>query len=338
MNSLNRREFIRLCTATGAALGLSHTLKPEIIEAFSGPAEGKPAVIWLQGGSCSGCTVSLLNSVEPDIAKVLTDVISLKFHQTLMSAAGESAINVLTEVAKTYKGNYYVVVEGAVPVGAHGLYATLGEHGKDPITFETWIKELLPNAKGVIAVGTCSAFGGIPAAGSNPTGSKPVSAFVNKERLINIPGCPTHPDRILGTLVHLIKYGMPELDALRRPVMFFGKTIHDLCERRPDFDKGIFAKSFADSGCLYKLGCKGPMAFNDCPIRKYNNGTSWCVGANSPCLACAEPEFPDGVSPFLEQIKEYGVAGTPSPKSQYKTVIDAPSPKPIANNIIGGGK
>ena len=98
MRTLDRREFLRLCGATGTAVCLADALKPEVRQAFAGPAAGQPPVVWLQGGACSGCSVSLLDSVSPDIAEALTGVISLKFHQTLMAAAGDPAMKVLTDV------------------------------------------------------------------------------------------------------------------------------------------------------------------------------------------------------------------------------------------------
>jgi hydrogenase small subunit len=318
---MDRREFLRLCGATGAALSLADLLKPEIAEAFAGPEGGKPPVIWLQGGSCSGCSVSLLNSVSPEIADVLTGVISLKFHQTIMSAAGDQAMNVLNDVRKKYRGQYVLIVEGTVPLGADGKYATLGEKGEKPITFSKWVKDMASSAKAVLAVGSCASFGGIPAGSPNPTESMPVSKIISGVPLINIPGCPSHPDWILGTVVHLIKYGIPDLDQHARPKMFFGSCIHDACGRRKDFDKGMFATRLSEPGCLYKLGCKGPMAFADCPTRKFNNGTSWCVAANSPCLACVEPEFPDKSGPFFVKIPEYGPAGTAAPQPHQVKLI-----------------
>ena len=48
MRNLSRREFVQLCAATGAALSLSEAIKPEIIEAFSGPAGGvEHFIIWI---------------------------------------------------------------------------------------------------------------------------------------------------------------------------------------------------------------------------------------------------------------------------------------------------
>ncbi len=321
MRNLSRRDFLRLCGATGTALGLTHAIKPEILEAFAGPAAGQPPVVWLQGGSCSGCSVSLLNSVQPEIGKVLTDVISLQFHQTLMAAAGEPAMEILPAVKKRYAGQYYLVVEGSVSAGDQKMYSTLGERAGKPISFLEWVQTMAAGAKAVVAVGTCATFGGIPAAGKNPSGSRSVGDVVSGVPLINVPGCPIHPDRVLGTLVHAIKYGLPELDSLKRPTVFFGKCVHDLCERRPLFDDGKFATRLSEPGCLYKLGCKGPMAYNDCPTRKYNNGANWCVGANAPCLACVEPGFPDQTGPFFERMAEYGPAGTPAPQPRQDKLL-----------------
>ena len=324
MRTLDRREFLRLCGAAGAALGLSQVLMPDIIEAFSGPEAGYPPVVWLQGGSCSGCSVSLLNSVSPEIGEVLTKVISLKFHQTLMAAAGEEAVGVLDQIRKQYAGQYYLVVEGTIPTAEDGRFATLGEEKGKAVSFVSKVKRMANDAKAIMAVGSCAAFGGIPAAKPNPTGSKAVGEVLHSMPLVNVPGCPTHPDWVLGTLLHLIHYGMPELDSLKRPKMFYSTLIHDICERRPAFDEGHFARRLSERGCLYKLGCKGPMTFADCPKRKFNNSVNWCVGANSPCLACVEPSFPDHSEPFFTKMQEYGPAGTPAPQ-------------PHIGRITGGG-
>ena len=100
-------------------------------------------------------------------------------------------------------------------------------------------------------------------------------------------------------LAHFLTFGtLPELDNYNRPKVFFGTSIHDRCYRRPFYDKGLFADSFDDEGakkgwCLYKLGCKGPMAYNACATMKWNQGTSWPVESGHGCLGCSEPDFWD---------------------------------------------
>ena len=78
-------------------------------------------VIWLQTSTCTGCSVSVLNSVSPTIKNVLVDEvipgkhINLRFHATIMAGAGDPAIEVMEETAKEKKGGYILVVEGAIP-------------------------------------------------------------------------------------------------------------------------------------------------------------------------------------------------------------------------------
>ncbi len=92
MKGLSRRDFLKLCAGSAAAVSLSELLLPHLLEAA--PAAGNPPVIWIQGAGCTGCSVSLLNSEQPAIAKILTDVISLRYHPNLMGAAGDLALKV----------------------------------------------------------------------------------------------------------------------------------------------------------------------------------------------------------------------------------------------------
>ena len=163
-----------------------------------------------------------------------------------------------------------------------------------------------------VCAGTCSSFGGIPSGEPNPTGSKCLSDVLDAEGVqtpvVRIPGCPPHPDWLIGSLMAVSLYGLEAvaagLDDLGRPEMFFGKSIHETCPRRADFDAARFARKFGDPGCLYELGCKGPVTYADCPTRMWNSGTNWCIGAGSPCHGCVEPEFPDRFSPLYEKIDE----------------------------------
>ncbi len=90
---------------------------------------------------------------------------------------------------KDEKGQYILVVEGAVSLGAGGEYCTVGEVDEKPITSLEWIEEIGNNALAVVAVGTCASWGGIPSATPNPTGAVPVSEVIKDKPVINIPGC-----------------------------------------------------------------------------------------------------------------------------------------------------
>ena len=274
-------------------------------------------VVWFQGASCSGCSVSVLNSVSPKIQNVLVDEVlpghhvSLRFHQTIMAGSGEMTLKVLEDAERRLAGTYLLVVEGAVPTADGGIYGTVGERGDKGLTIADQVAELGSKAAAVIALGTCAAFGGIPAAAPNPTGCMSVNDFFASRQVavpvINLPGCPPHPDWFVGTVATVLLAGLPkpdELDAFLRPKAFYGPMIHEHCPRRAYFDEGKFARKLSDPGCLLELGCKGPVTHADCPLRLWNGGTNWCIGAGSPCLGCVEPGFPDVLSPLYEKLDE----------------------------------
>lgn len=274
-------------------------------------------VLWLQGGACTGCSVSVLNSVSPNAKNILIDEvipgkhINVRFHTTLMGGSGDSVVAELERTREEAKGAYLLVVEGSVPLGADGVYAVIGERDDEGISMHSWVKSLGQDALAVIAVGTCAAFGGIPAGAPNPTESASVQQVFSAEGidtpLINVSGCAPHPDWFVGTVASLLIQGLPkegELDEFRRPKAFYRQLIHENCPRRAYFDEGKFAKKLSDPYCLYEVGCKGPVTHADCPIRLWNNGVNWCVGSGAPCIGCVEPTFPDVVAPVYEKITD----------------------------------
>jgi len=306
---LTRRDFTKLCAGSTAALGMALFKFPEFENLFVSSLKEVP-VIWIQGGSDSGCSVSMINAFNPTIQDLLLTAvvpgnhINLRFHQTLMAGQGDVAMQALESAAS--KGGYVLIVEGSVSTKDGGIYCTLGEKNHVGIPFLDHLLELAPDAVAVINLGTCSAFGGIPGAKPNPTGCKPVMDILTENNIdtpvINLPGCPPHPDWFVGTIASILIGGLDsvELDSLKRPTAFYGKTIHDQCPRRGQFEAGEFATKLSDTGCLYKLGCKGPVTYADCSDRLWNNKTRWCVEVNAPCAGCAHPGFPDEISPFYQ--------------------------------------
>jgi len=175
---------------------------------------------------------------------------------------------------------------------------------------KSWVETLAKDALAVIALGSCAAFGGIPAAYPNPTQCRSVSEVLQAKGintpLVNIPGCPPHPDWFVGTVASILLSGLPkpeDLDEHRRPKAFYGQTIHENCPRRAYYDENKFAKKFGDPGCNYELGCRGPITHADCPLRLWNNKVSWCVGCGATCIGCTEPGFFD-ISPLYEKVSE----------------------------------
>lgn len=279
-------------------------------------------VIWLQGGACTGCSVSVLNAVSPTIKNVLVDEvlpgkhINLRYHPTVMAGAGALILQVLDATNQEAHGRYVLVVEGAISTKDDGVYCVIGERNEHEQLLAETVEALARDAMAVVALGTCAAFGGIPAAPPNPTGCVSLRALFDIKgiatSLVNVPGCPPHPDWFVGTLADLLIRGLPgedDLDAHMRPMLFYGGLIHEHCPRRAYFDEGKFAKKLSDPGCLYEVGCKGPITHADCPIRLWNGGVNWCISAGSPCHGCVEPGFPDLGAPMYEKIDELKLPG-----------------------------
>ncbi len=306
---ITRRQFLKVCAGTGVAIGTSGILLPEIVGALEKAVAGNPPVLWIQGGGCTGCSVSLLNTVHPNIAEVLLRIISLKYHPTVMASAGEKAADFLYDMAEKNAGKYYLAMEGTVVTGADGKYCTPGKFKGKEMTFVKLAVDLGTKAAAVLALGQCGSYGGIPAAKPNPSESMGVSEFFKlykiKTPVINIPGCPPHPDWIVGTIAHVLMFGVPKLDSDGRPKLFYGTNVHDNCPYRSYYEKRKFAKFFGDDGCRAELGCKGPESYADCWKRGWNNNVNWCIH-NSLCLGCTQPGFPDNFSPLYAKIESVG--------------------------------
>ena len=297
---IDRRQFLKYCTAVAVAMGMGPAFAPEVAKALTGGAGKRPNVVYLHNAECTGCSEAFIRTSDPFVDVLLLDAVNLVYQETIMAAAGEAAEKALWD---TVNGGepFVAIVEGAIPTAEGGLYGKVGNHTMLDIN-----TKVLTKAAAVIAYGTCAAYGGIQSAAPNPTGSKGVNDCLGAKgvKAINIPGCPPNPINIVGTIVYYLQNagGVPELDDLGRPKMFFGTSVHDQCERLPHFEKGEFAPSFdseeARKGwCLYDLGCKGPETYNNCPKALFN-GVNWPVGAGHPCIGCSEPDFWDSMTPF----------------------------------------
>lgn len=314
---LPRRSFLQFAATLVGAMGLPSSALGAVVNAMTQPR--KPSVLWLQFQECTGCTESLLRSEHPTLDKLILDLISLDYHETLFAAAGHQIEAARQTAMKENKGKYILVVEGAIPVKENGIYCKIG--GKTAIELA---KETAADAAAVIAIGSCASWGGMPSTAPNPTGASSLSAVLGKP-VVTIPGCPPNPYNFLSTVVHFLTFGaLPELDAKGRPKFAYGRLIHESCERRAHFDAGRFARQFGDEGhrqgwCLYKLGCKGPETYANCPTIQFGDAGcgSWPVGTGHPCIGCTE----EGVG-FTKPIHELAKLQSVTPPMQFARPVE----------------
>ena len=289
---VSRRGFLKFCSATASLMALPPSAISQVADALA--AARRPSVIWLSFQECTGCTESLTRSHAPTVESLIFDAISLDYHHTLQPASGHAAEAARMAAMEENKDKYVLVVDGSIPTNK-AAYSTIAG-----ISNLEMLKETAEHAAAIVSVGTCAAFGGIPAAAPNPTGAMPVSEIITDKPIINVPGCPPIPVVITGVLAQFLTFGLESIDVdeYGRPKAFFGQNIHDRCYRRPFYERGEFAETFDDEGarlgwCLYKLGCKGPTTYNACATLKWNEGTSFPIQAGHGCIGCSEPGFWD---------------------------------------------
>jgi [NiFe] hydrogenase small subunit len=283
---VTRRDFMKFCGLMAATLGLEASFVPKIARAIA--SAPRPPIVWLQFAECTGCTEALLRTADPFIDDLLLEKVSSEYHETIMAAAGDHATACLDSAVSQYAGQFLCFVEGAIPTAGGGIYGMIGNK-----TMLQIAREVLPQAKAVVCVGTCASFGGLPAAAGGLTGARGVRDATGIST-VNMPGCPPNAVNIAALIVnYLLNNQLPGTDRYGRPNFAYGNKVHSLCPRR------------GTDWCLKGFGCKGPNALHNCPSVKYNGGTSWCVQADAPCKNCTTPGFWDSMTPFFDYSGSY---------------------------------
>ena len=263
-------------------------------------------ILWLKGGACSGNTMSFLSAEEPTVVELVTDFgINILYHPTLALEIGRQVSNLLYEILDGKVRMDIFVFEGSVIQGPNGT-GTMNFFADRPM--QDWVTDLSKIAGYVVAVGDCAAWGGIPAVPPNPTESTGVQYHKDKKGgflgenfrskegypVINIPGCPAHPDWMTQILVAIATGRIKDvlLDDLNRPKTFFTDFVQTGCPNATSFANKIEGGFGKRGGCLfYEVGCRGPMTRATCNRILWNRQSSK-TRANHPCLGCTEPGFP----------------------------------------------
>ncbi len=313
-------------------------------------------ILWLQSAGCGGCTMSLLNAESPGVFELL-DNAGLRFlwHPALSQETGGEVRRILDDAETGRVPLDILCVEGSILTGPKGTgrFQMLSGTGRSMLD---WVESLAPRAAHVVAVGTCATYGGVTSAGGNPAGAigvqydgrNPCGALPQSFRsrsglpVINVAGCPTHPDWVTETLMLIAAGEMhaDALDALQRPLFYAEHLVHHACPKNEFYEYKASAEKPGQMGCMMEhLGCVGTQAVGDCNIRGWNGGSS-CTRAGYACINCTAPEFEEPNHPFSETPKFAGIpVGLPSdmPKAWFMALASlskAATPKRLSENAV----
>lgn len=266
-------------------------------------------LLWMHGGACNGNTQSFLNADEPTVIDLVRDFgINILYHHSISMEFGDQVHHLLEQVLNDKIPLDIFVFEGTVIQGPNGTgrYDIFHDRPK-----KDWIWELAHKANFVVALGDCACWGGIPATKPNPSESVGLQylkgehggflgkGFRSKAGLpvINIPGCPAHPDWATQILVAVATGRLEDiqLDELQRPQTFFKTFTQTGCTRVQYFEWKEPVEEFGQGtrkGCLfYEQGCRGPLTHSPCNRILWNRQSSK-TRSGMPCIGCTEPQFP----------------------------------------------
>jgi len=253
--------------------------------------------------------MSFLNADEPSVVDLIVDFgLEVWWHPSISLEMGDETKKLLRECIDGTRHLDIFVFEGTVIEGPNGT-GRFDMFADRPM--KDWVRELANAADVVVGIGDCSTFGGLPVVAPNPSDSTGLQFFrktkggflgadwVSRAGLpvINIPGCPAHPDWITQIIVAIAtgRVGDLKLDEYNRPQTFFKTFTHSGCTRNAFFEFKQSTMTFGEgtrTGCLfYELGCKGPVTHSPCNRILWNRQSSK-TRAGMPCLGCTEPDFP----------------------------------------------
>lgn len=244
----------------------------------------KSTIVWLQGLTCNGNSHSFLNYPQmPSFASSFEMI----YHPLI---CGAQSFMMLLESDARFD---FLILEGALSHDER-LIQRFG------IPFYDILDNLSKRAKHIICAGSCASFGGVfrlrdpeKITGALFSGKEKGGYWLEKNNVINIPGCPLHPRWLVETLFMLRDNDTLLLDEFLRPKEVFAYLAHHGCLRNEYFEWKVDSKQLGEKeGCLfYEHGCQGPMSHANCNKILWN-GISSKTRAGSPCLGCTEFDFP----------------------------------------------
>ncbi len=265
----------------------------------------------------------------------LLDVMSLNYSETLMAASGFQAEKCLSDTIKNNKGKYIVLVEGAVPTGADGVYCMIG--GK---TAESILQTVAKDAAAVVSVGQLRLERLRTGGQAEPdrghadlqTGGQagdqrawvPAHCGRDDER----GDAPAGAGEAAGT-------GQPGtgprsfMDGASTTRATGGRTTTQACL----WSRGT-TRTRARGIASIRWGCRGPVTYNACSVTKWNEGTSYPIQSGHGCIGCSEAGVLGQTARFISICHRSQGSGIESTADTIGTVVGVATLAGVAAHAV----
>jgi len=246
--------------------------------------------------------MAVLGAVRPTLedllAGELTDIPRIELvHPVLSLESGDAYMKRLELAASGELCPLLLVVEGSLfdqRLAGSGSFSGLGERDGQPIPVEEWVRRIAAASDAVIAVGTCAASGGVPAAAGSPTGAMGLGellgpAFRSRVGLpvVTVPGCAPVGDGFIEALssvvLHLQGLVPLDLDSAGRPRWLYASHT---AVKRPNLPwLPVASEEALTAPCSV-------------PHRGWINRAGGCAAVGGACNGCTLPDFTDRALPL----------------------------------------
>lgn len=258
----------------------------------------KPTIVWFQAITCNGNTHSLL-SANSNRLELFLNSFNLIYHPSLTLDI------TLEDILEQKEKIDFLLVEGSI--SANKDFFTISNNDTKNL-----LNQLASKSSHIIAVGSCASYGGVHKKFTQNDDICGINDAIDvkhinklKHEIVNLTGCPVHPEWILQTLFTLQAYSQIKLDEEKRPRELYSTLAHHGCTRNEYFEWKVEGDFGQKEGCLfYDQGCRGPMTHSSCNKILWNDISSK-TRVGMPCIGCTEKDFPR--ENMLETKKNIGI-------------------------------
>ena len=282
---ISRRRFLGFASAMTALLALPPAMTPQIVKALE-TTQRSPIVVWLEFQDCAGNTESLLLRAATRPSPTSSSTRSRgEYHETIMAAAGARG--------RERTSRHDPHGPGPVHPDRRGLHP----HRRRRDLLHDRRQDRAPDPRGDRRRTRRWRSRSAPAPGT--AASRGSARPARRRRRHRRQQAPREPRRLPaqrgqhdGRARPLPDVRLaPALDQYNRPLFAYGH-LHPRpvraprqLRRRPLRASSGATRATATAGASTRWAARGRTATYNCPIVRWNDGTSWPIGAGHGCIA-----------------------------------------------------